>query len=77
MVLIFPSTNPSSKTIMMKQRGNNALATTPNAMPMKFYPSDPDHPQLHRKYVSTLKRCKIIEIHPGDNGTKIPSLQPV
>jgi len=40
MVLIFPSTNPASRAILGKQRGNNALATTPNAMPMKFYPSD-------------------------------------
>ena len=44
---------------------------------MKFNPSDPDHPQLNRKYVSTLKRCKIIEMHPGHNGTNIPYLQPV
>jgi hypothetical protein len=40
MTLIFPSTNPASKVILGKQRGNNALATTQNAMPAKFYPSD-------------------------------------
>ena len=40
MTLIFPSTNPSSKVILGKQRGNNALATTQKAMPAKFYPSD-------------------------------------
>ena len=40
MTLIFPSTNPSSKVILGKQRGNNALATTQKAMPANFYPSD-------------------------------------
>ena len=40
MAFIFPSTNPSSKVILGKQRGNNALATTQKAMPAKFYPSD-------------------------------------
>ncbi len=44
---------------------------------MKFDPSGRDNPQLHRKYVSTLKSCGIIEMHPGDNGTKFPSLHPI
>ena len=40
MTIIFPSMNPASKMHFSKQRGNNALATTANAMPMKFDPSD-------------------------------------
>tara|TARA_B100000886_G_C20248250_1_gene417560 strand:+ start:247 stop:612 length:366 start_codon:yes stop_codon:yes gene_type:complete len=49
MTFIFPSKNPSSRVILGKQRGNNALATTKNAMPAKFYPSDnTNHFSLNR-----------------------------
>ena len=49
MTFIFPSINPSSRVILGKQRGNNALATTKNAMPAKFYPSDnTNHFSLNR-----------------------------